>query len=99
MTEEQEVVKIEPYQSSEQFNGDQITLNSILNACDHAFTMALLDHLTLHIKNQLRGATTQLISREEIKQLLSLHFGDPCDLTTLNQDLQRLQQFLQDSPL
>lgn len=61
--------------------------------------------LVIHIKNKLRGKAAQLISSRnpnsylEIKQLLNLHFGDSRDLTSLIQDLQRLRQLSNESPL
>ncbi|KAJ8979431.1 hypothetical protein NQ317_003210 [Molorchus minor] len=99
--------EVEPYKLREifsivpEFEGDQIFLNTFLNACDCAYQMASTDQkflLTLHVKNRLRGRAAQLISSRnpntypEIKQLLNLHFGDSRDLTSLIQDLQRLRQ-------
>lgn len=91
-----------------EFEGDQIFLNTFLNACDHAHGMAVGDQetlLTLHIKNKLRGRAAQLINSRnpatwpEIKQLLSVHFGDSRDLTSLIQDLQRIKQLQNESAL
>lgn len=98
---------IEPYKLSEifsiipEFEGDQIFLNTFLNACDHAQRMAVGDQkflLNLHIKNKLRGKAAQLVNSRntetwyEIKSLLNSHFSDPRDLTSLIQDLQRIKQ-------
>jgi hypothetical protein len=61
--------------------------------------------LAIHIKNKLRGRAAQLISSRnpdtygEIKKLLNLHFGDSRDLSSLIQDLQRLKQLSNESPL
>ncbi|KAJ8979679.1 hypothetical protein NQ317_001079 [Molorchus minor] len=106
--------EVEPYKLREifsivpEFEGDQIFLNTFLNACDCAYQMASTDQkflLTLHVKNRLRGRAAQLISSRnpntypEIKQLLNLHFGDSRDLTSLIQDLQRLRQLQGESAL
>lgn len=84
-----------------EFEGDQIFLNTFLNACDHAQRMAVGDQktlLNLHIKNKLKGKAAQLVNSRnaeswyEIKSLLNAHFGDSRDLTSLIQDLQRIKQ-------
>ncbi|KAL1516270.1 hypothetical protein ABEB36_000189 [Hypothenemus hampei] len=68
-------------------------------------TMQQKVFLLIHINNKLRGRTAQLISSRspnsypEIKQLLSLHFGDSRDLPSLIQDLQRLKELPNESPL
>lgn len=108
------MTEVEPYKLSEifslipEFDGDQIFLNTFLNACSHAFRMCIEDQkilLTLHIKNKLRGKAAQLInSRDvqtwpEIKQLLTVHFGDSRDLTSLIQDLQKFHQLPNENPL
>ncbi|KAJ8911541.1 hypothetical protein NQ315_012794 [Exocentrus adspersus] len=105
---------VEPYKLSEvfsivpEFEGDQIVLGTFLNACEHAFSMAVGEHrklLIIHIKNKLKGRAAQLINSrnpatwDEIKQLLSLHFGDSRDLTSLIQDLQRMRQLPNESAL
>nr|CAH7762648.1 unnamed protein product [Callosobruchus chinensis] len=105
---------IEPYRLSEifslvpEFDGDQIFLGTFLHACDCAYNMAVgeqRDLLVIHIKNKLRGKAAQLVSSRnpfsyiEIKQLLNLHFGDSRDITSLIQDLQRLKQQQNESPL
>ena len=106
--------EVEPYKLSEifsivpEFEGDQIFLGTFLNACDHAYNMSTTDQkvlLVIHIKNKLRGRAAQLVSSRnpgsylEIKQLLNLHFGDSRDLSSLIQDLQRLRQLANESPL
>ena len=106
--------EIEPYKLSEifslipEFDGDQIFLNTFLNACNHAYRMCIEDQrllLTLHIKNKLRGRAAQLINSrdtqtwQDIRQLLTVHFGDSRDLTSLIQDLQRIHQLQNESPL
>lgn len=106
--------EVEPYKLSEifsiipEFEGDQIFLGTFLNACDHAYNMATTDQkilLVIHIKNKLRGRAAQLVSSRnpgsylEIKQLLNLHFGDSRDLSSLIQDLQRLKQLNNESPI
>ena len=90
--------EIEPYKLSEvflivpEFDGDQISLSTFINACDHAYSMAVGNQKTLlviHIKNKLKGKAAQLVnsrnpsSYNEIKQLLNLHFGDSRDLSSL----------------
>ncbi|KAJ8912178.1 hypothetical protein NQ315_006145 [Exocentrus adspersus] len=105
---------VEPYKLSEvfsivpEFEGDQIVLGTFLNACEHAFSMAVGEQrklLIIHIKNKLKGRAAQLINSrnpatwDEIKQLLSLHFGDSRDLTSLIQDLQRMRQLPNESAL
>lgn len=105
---------VEPYKLSEiffiipEFEGDQISLGTFINSCDVANTMATGDQkilLVIHIKNKLKGRAAQLINSrnpstyQEIKQLLNLHFGDSRDLSSLIQDLQRLRQLSNESPL
>lgn len=107
-------IELEAYKLSEifsivpEYEGDQIFLGNFLNACDCAYDMATEQQrvfLIIHIKNKLRGRAAQLInsrnpaSYSEIKQLLSLHFGDSRDLSSLIQDLQRLKQLSGESPL
>ncbi|KAJ8982457.1 hypothetical protein NQ317_000415 [Molorchus minor] len=91
-----------------EYEGDQIFLGTFLNACDCAYNMANSDQrhlLMIHIKNKLKGRAAQLISSRnplsyvEIKQLLNLHFGDSRDLSSLIQDLQRIRQTPNESPL
>lgn len=106
--------EIEPYKLSEifsiipEFDGDQIFLQTFLNACDCAFGMSTGNQkllLVIHIKNKLRGRAAQLINSRnpssyfEIKQLLNSHFGDTRDLSSLIQDLQRVKQLPNESPL
>lgn len=110
----EEPEQVENYRLSEifsivpEFEGDQISLGTFLNACDCAYNMASNDQrylLVIHIKNKMRGKAAQLINSRnpasylEIKQLLSLHFGDSRDLSSLIQDLQRLKQLPNESPL
>lgn len=105
---------VEPYKLSEifsvvpEYDGNQILLNTFIQACSTAFNMAIGNQkvlVTLHIKNKLKGRAAELInSREpktwqEIKTLLENHFGDTRDLTSLIQDLQRLKQSSSESPL
>lgn len=112
--QQQQQAEIEPYRLSEifsiipEFEGDQISLGTFINACDVADTMSTEDQkilLVIHIKNKLKGRAAQLINSrnpstyEEIKQLLNLHFGDSRDLSSLIQDLQRLRQLSNESPL
>lgn len=106
--------EIEPYKLSEifslipEYDGDQILLNTFINACNCAHRMCIEEQrifLTLHIKNKLSGKAAQLInSRDvqtwvEIRHLLTVHFGDSRDLTSLIQDLQRIHQLPNESPL
>lgn len=113
MTQNQ-AAEIESYKLSEifsivpEFEGDQIFLGTFLNACECAYNMSTAsqrDLLVIHIKNKLRGRAAQLVSSRnpnsyiEIRQLLNLHFGDSRDLTSLIQDLQRLKQLQNESPL
>lgn len=108
------VVEVEPYKLSEifsiipEFDGDQIFLGNFIDACDCAFNMATTQQkvfLLIHIKNKMRGRAAQLISSRnpgtyaELKHLLNLHFGDSRDLSSLIQDLQRLKQLPNESPL
>ncbi|CAG9766747.1 unnamed protein product [Ceutorhynchus assimilis] len=85
--------EIEPYRLSEisslipEFDGDQISLGTFLNACDCANDMT--------VGNQ----KVFLVIKTEIKRLLNLHFGDSRDLSSLIQDLQRLKQLQGESPL
>ena len=107
-------LEVEAYRLSEifslipEYEGDQIFLGTFLNACDCAYNMSTNDQqilLAIHIKNKLRGRAAQLISSRnpntytEIKRLLNLHFGDSRDLSSLIQDLQRLKQLSNESPL
>ncbi|KAL1487543.1 hypothetical protein ABEB36_015793 [Hypothenemus hampei] len=61
--------------------------------------------LMIYIKNKLRGRAAQLVSSrnplsyQDIKQLLNAHFGDTRDLSSLIQDLQRIKQISNESPL
>ncbi|KAJ8973092.1 hypothetical protein NQ317_006483 [Molorchus minor] len=91
-----------------EYEGDQIFLGTFLNARDCAYNMANSDQrhlLMIHIKNKLKGRAAQLISSRnplsyvEIKQLLNLHFGDSRDLSSPIQDLQRIRQTPNESPL
>ncbi|KAJ8914817.1 hypothetical protein NQ315_014563 [Exocentrus adspersus] len=97
---------VEPYNLYEifsivpEFDGNQIFLNTFLNAVKCAQDMAVGNQkkfLTLHVKNKLRGKAAELknsrnpSSWEEIKALLETRFGDSRDLTSLIQDLQRCQ--------
>lgn len=106
--------EVEPYKLSEifsivpEYEGDQIFLQTFLNACDCAYNMSTRNQkalLVIHIKNKLRGRAAQLISSRnplsyiEIKQLLTSHFGDTRDLSSLIQDLQRVKQLPNESPL
>lgn len=105
---------VEPYKLSEifslvpEYDGDQISLNTFINACNRALQMCTNDQqilLAIKIKNQLRGKAAQLINSrdlntwDEISQLLTVHFGDPRDLTSLIQDLQRMFQLPNENPL
>lgn len=111
--QQQQQAELEPYRLSEifsiipEFEGEQISLGTFINACDVADTMATGDQkvlLVIHIKNK-KGRAAQLINSrnpstyEEIKHLLNLHFGDSRDLSSLIQDLQRLRQLSNESPL
>lgn len=111
---DQAAAVVEPYKLSEifsiipEYDGNQIFLQTFLNSCNCAYSMAVGDQkllLTLHIKNKLRGRAAELINSrnpttwEEIKQLLNLHFGDSRDLTSLIQDLQRIHQLPNESAL
>lgn len=106
--------QVEPYKLSEifsiipEFDGNPITLQTFLNSCVYAQSMAINDQkllLTLHIKNKLRGKAAELINSRnpatwaEIKSLLDAHFGDSRDLTSLIQDLQRIHQMQNESAL
>lgn len=106
--------EIEPYKLSEifslvpEYDGDQISLNTFINACNRAHQMCTNDQqilLVIKIKNQLRGRAAQLINSRDINtwndisQLLTVHFGDPRDLTSLIQDLQRMSQLSNENPL
>lgn len=108
----QEVV--EPYRLSEifsivpEYDGDQIHLNTFLNSCRTAYDMAIGNQkalLTVHIKNKLKGRASEAVNCrspntwEEIKTLLESHFGDKRDLISLIQDLQRIRQLPNESPL
>jgi len=101
---------VEPYRLAEifsiipEFDGDAIFLGTFLQA----YNMVVgeqRDLLVIHIKNKLKGRAAQLVSSRnllsylEIKQLLNLHFGDSRDLSSLIQDLQRLKQLPNESPL
>lgn len=107
--EDAEVYKLsEIFSIIPEFDGDQIFLNTFLYACDCANSMANIEQkvlLSIHIKNKLRGKAAQLInsrnplSYNEIKSLLNLHFGDSRDLSSLIQDLQRMKQLPNESPL
>lgn len=59
--------------------------------------------LTVHTKSRLKGKVVQLINShnlatlEKIKQLCSIHFVDPRDLTSPFPDLQRIEQIPNES--
>lgn len=108
----QEVV--EPYKLNEifsiipEYDGNQIGLNTFLNSCKTAYDMAIGNQkvlLTIHIKNKLKGRASELVNSrnpnnwDEIKSLLENHFGDSRDLMSLIQDLQRMRQLPNESPL
>ena len=114
MTENQGTATIEPYKLSEifsiipEFDGNPINLQTFLNSCIYAQGMAINEQkllLTIHIKNKLRGKAAELINSRnpdtwaEIRSLLEAHFGDSRDLTALIQDLQRIHQIQNESPL
>ncbi|KAJ8951516.1 hypothetical protein NQ318_000212 [Aromia moschata] len=114
MPNQQPTAVVEPYKLSEvfslipEYDGNQIFLNTFLNSCTTAFGMAVGNQkvfLTLHIKNKLKGRAAELINSrnpetwDEIKLLLESHFGDSRDLTALIQDLQRMRQLPNESPL
>lgn len=91
-----------------EYDGNQILLNAFLNSCETALDIAVGNQkflLIVHIKNKLRGNASQLInSRDvnnwnEIKVLLTTHFGDTRDLNSLIYDLNRLKQQPNESPL
>lgn len=105
---------IEPYKLNEifsiipEYDGNQIFLNTFIQSCNTAFNMAVGNQktlLNLHIKNKLRGRAAELINSRnpstwpEIKILLENHFGDSRDLSSLIQDLQRIRQMPNESPL
>lgn len=105
---------VEPYKLNEifsiipEYDGNQINLNTFLNSCRTAYDMSIGNQtvlLTVHIKNKLKGRAAELVnsrnptSWEEIKTLLENHFGDSRDLTSLIQDLQRMRQLPNESPL
>lgn len=105
---------VEPYKLSEifaiipEYDGNPIFLNTFISSCTTAQTMSSdnqLVLLVLHIKNKLRGRASELVnsrnpsSWDEIKTLLETHFGDSRDLSALIQDLQRMKQLPNESPL
>lgn len=105
---------VEPYKLSEifsiipEYDGNQIFLNTFITSCTTAFSMAVGNQtplLVLHIKNKLRGRAAELVnsrnpvSWDDIRNLLETHFGDSRDLSSLIQDLQRLRQTPNESPL
>lgn len=105
---------IEPYKLSEifsivpEYDGNPIFLQTFLHACSQAYRMAVADQkilLSLHIKNKLRGKAAEVVNSRnpttwgETKALLESHFGDARDLTSLIQDLQRIHQLSNESPL
>lgn len=105
---------VEPYKISEifsivpEYDGNSIFLNTFITSCTTAQSMAVGNQstlLVLHIKNKLRGRAAELVnsrnpsSWDEIRNLLESHFGDPRDLSSLIQDLQRMRQLPNESPL
>ncbi|KAL1488664.1 hypothetical protein ABEB36_014464 [Hypothenemus hampei] len=91
-----------------EYDGDPISLNSFLNACNTAYSICSGDQhtfLIIRIKNQLRGRAAQLINSrdlnqwEEISNLLNIHFGNPRDINSLILDLQKLKQLPQENPI
>ncbi|KAJ8948296.1 hypothetical protein NQ318_020783 [Aromia moschata] len=114
MEHETEDIPVEPYKLAEifsivpEFDGNQIFLQTFINAVRCAFDMAVDNQrilLTLHVKNKLRGKAAELVNSrnpstwDEIKNLLETHFGDSRDLTSLIQDLQRITQHSNESAL
>lgn len=105
---------VEPYKLSEifaivpEYDGNPIFLNTFISACDTASDMAQGNQqqlLVLHIKNKLRGRAAELVNSRNpstwnsIQTLLNNHFGDPRNLSSLIQDLQRMKQLTPESPL
>lgn len=105
---------VEPYKLSEifsiisEYDGNPIFLNTFITSCTTASNMAVGNQvalLVLHIKNKLRGRAAELVnsrnpvSWDDIRNLLETHFGDSRDLSSLIQDLQRLRQMPNESPL
>lgn len=105
---------VEPYKLSEifsivpEYDGNSIFLNTFISSCTTAQSMAVGNQstlLVLHIKNKLRGRAAELVnsrdpsSWDEIRDLLENHFGDSRDLSALIQDLQRMRQMPNESPL
>ncbi|KAJ8972922.1 hypothetical protein NQ317_010580 [Molorchus minor] len=105
---------LEPYKLSEifsiipEYDGNQINLNTFLNSCRIGHEMAVDNQkvlLTVHIKNKLKGRAAELVNSrnpstwEDIKTLLENHFGDTRDLMSLIQDVQRMRQLPNESPL
>lgn len=106
--------QIEAYKLSEifsiipEFDGNSINLQTFINSCGYAHSMAINEQkllLTIHIKNKLRGKAAELINSRnpatwaEIRSLLDAHFGDSRDLTSLITDLQRIHQMPNESAL
>lgn len=105
---------VENYKLSEifaiipEYDGNPIFLNAFISSCTTAQAMAEGNQvllLALHIKNKLRGRASELINSrnpstwDEIKTLLENHFGDSRDLSAFIQDLQRMRQLPNESPL
>lgn len=105
---------VEPYKLSEifaiipEYDGNPIFLNTFISSCNTAQTMAVDNQqllIVLHIKNKLRGRAAELVNSRnpttwaDIKLLLENHFGDPRDLSSLINDLQRMRQLGNESPL
>lgn len=91
-----------------EYDGDQILLNSFINSSETALSLAddlQLQLVLVHIKNKLRGKASQLINSrnitkwQEIKTLLTSHFGDSRDLNSLLYDLNRIKQNVNENPL
>lgn len=91
-----------------EYDGDKILLNSFLTSCETALDIANDNQkglVLVNIKNKLRGRASQIINSRnlntfnEIQVLLQTHFGDSRDLNSLINDLHRMRQLPNDTPL
>lgn len=84
-----------------EYDGDQITLSNFIRSCSSAFSITKdeqKDLLIVHLRNKLKGRAANIINSRDftdwgsIKAVLTSHFGEKRDTTSLIHDLQLLFQ-------
>lgn len=84
-----------------EYDGDQITLSNFIRSCSSAFSIindSQKELLIVHLRNKLKGRAANIINSRDftdwdsIKAVLTSHFGEKRDTTSLIHDLQLLFQ-------